>query len=649
MLRPRFVPTVVSMWLLLALQVASGAEQRLSDFRRVVLADNANGVQKAAAEELVRYVGRLAGNKLEVISWSKFAPQSAGLSFFVGADVAERILAEPPGQWKQEEWLLRTVPQGLVLAGDDGAGDAWSSLTPAGSMLALYTLLEDHLGVHWFWPGPFGEHVPNTPEAVLPHLEQRSTPELAIRSIVLGYTRAHTEQFHQESRRWMRRSRLGWVRSAVFGHSWEAAFNLRSGQDFAEHPEWFALVNGRRRPPQMCTTDPAVIERMVEYVLAGKNDIMNISPSDGGGFCECERCQALDVPGLLSYDHKHVQLSDRIFTYANEVARRVRARNPDRGVGMFAYTFYNRPPVRIERLEPNLYLSFVYQSAAQRNAENLREWRESVAGWRKLGAKLVMREGWGNHYYFDLPFLHYRQILANFAEARQLGFMAAYGEGSKCFATQAPNYWAITRMMWHPARDTTNLMREYYEAAYGPAAREMEAYWETYNRALDANWPQLDHKVDTTMIAYANIIGAWRRLLPEATVAEAGRHLDAAARVAPPGEYAERVQFHRFGHEYTAAMLDLLECYRQLDLFKSSKSAYEMTAERQALLKRAYELGERREEFLLAHRDWAGPDEGLYAYTNDAQIRTWHKQVQRELGIDRPSSITTAELQKHQP
>ncbi len=35
--------------------------------------------------------------------------------------------------------------------------------TAAGSMLAVYTLLEDHLGVRWFWPGEFGEHVPTNP------------------------------------------------------------------------------------------------------------------------------------------------------------------------------------------------------------------------------------------------------------------------------------------------------------------------------------------------------------------------------------------------------------------------------------------------------------------------------------------------------
>src|SRR5207248_9372220 len=141
--------------------------------------------------------------------------------------------------------------------------------------------------------------------------------------------------------------RLGCGQPGIYWQSWEAAFNLHKDDTFREHPKWFALVNGKRKPPQMCTTNPDVIARMVDYVLNAKEDIMNISPTDGGGFCECERCQGLDVPGVLAYDHKHVQLSDSIFNYANEVARRVREKNPAKGCGMFAYTYYNKPPVKI--------------------------------------------------------------------------------------------------------------------------------------------------------------------------------------------------------------------------------------------------------------------------------------------------------------
>jgi Domain of unknown function (DUF4838) len=410
---------------------------RLADFQRVVIADDANAVQRAAAAELVSYVSRITGQKVETMKASVFAlAKTAGPSFFVGDGAAEVAL----GKWKTEEWMLHTVPRGLVLAGSDGEGDPWAIGTEAGSMLAVYTLLEDHLGVRWFWPGEFGEHVPSNPQVKVPQLDERRTPGFEIRSIQMGYPSIyHTKTFNEAARKWTRRARLGWVKSAIFGHSWGDAFELRKDDTFREHPEWFALVNGKRRPPQMCTTHPEVIERMVDYVLKGKQDIMNISPSDGGGFCQCERCTALDVPGVLSYDKKTPQLSDRLWTYANEVARRVREKNPAKGCGMFAYTYYHKPPLKIEKLEPNLYISFAFQCAAHRDPENLREWRESVSGWQKFGAKMVIREGWGAHYFHDLPWIHHQQICNNLAEGNRLGFIAAYGEGSKSFATQAPN------------------------------------------------------------------------------------------------------------------------------------------------------------------------------------------------------------------
>jgi hypothetical protein len=242
-------------------------------------------------------------------------------------------------------------------------------------------------------------------------------------------------------------------------------------------------------------------------------------------------------------------------------------------------------------------------------------------------------------------------VIANFKEAYKLGFLAAYGDGSKNFAAHAPNSWAITRMMWDPERDTTGLMNDYYRSAYGPVANEMKAFFETYNTALNENWAKRRRLVDTSGIAYANVITSWRTFYPVSVVEKAESHLRAAEKAAPPGEYAERVAFHRFAQDYTAMMLDLLETYRLIcaagikvglapvDLVETSE------ADREKLLKRAFELGEKRETMLLAHRNWAAMDEGLYGFTNDAKLRQWHSVVKAELKIDRPTAITKAQLQ----
>ena len=638
------------------------APQALKDYHRVVIADDALEVQRAAAEELANYAGRITGQKIEIVPQSKLAAGAAGLSFFIGDGPAEQALGHAIKPWKLEEYMLDTVPGGVVLAGQDGEGDPWVLTTPAGSMLAVYTLLEDNLGVHWLWPGKEGEHVPAQPEAKVPVLDVRGQPGFEIRNVSLGISSLyhpkstiktertksyHTAVFAEAEHKWARRSRLGAVKSAGFAHSWGSVFDLGKGKTYGEHPEWFALVKGKRDRTHMCTTHPEVIDRMVEYVLKSRGDIVSISPSDGSGFCECERCRALDVPGILAADGKHVQLSDRIFTYANEIARRVREKNPAKGCGIYAYTFYSRPPVKIKALEPNLYVSFVFQSAAQRDPENLREWRESVSGWKALGAKLVVREGWGNHYYHDLPFLHDRQIASNLAEASDLGFIGVSGEGSKSFATMAPNYWAMTHLMWDPHRDPSSLMHELYQAAYGPVADEMKAYFEAYDHALDVNWSKRDRVVDTTGIAYANMLGSWDKLIPSSVVDDAEQHLKAAEAKAPAGEYANRIKLQRLGQDYTRVMLQLLSNYRRLaelgvsmESFPSKAPGPDAAAERDALLKRTYDLGEQREQLLLAHRDWPGPDEGVYAMFTDGKVHQWHGAVKKALGIDKPSALS---------
>src|SRR5438552_637258 len=61
----------VVFWVLISAVQIFGAEQRLADFRHVVVSDKPSSVEKAAATELATYAGRVSGKPLDVIPLSK--------------------------------------------------------------------------------------------------------------------------------------------------------------------------------------------------------------------------------------------------------------------------------------------------------------------------------------------------------------------------------------------------------------------------------------------------------------------------------------------------------------------------------------------------------------------------------------------------
>ena len=73
-----------------------------------------------------------------------------------------------------------------------------------------------------------------------------------------------------------------------------------------EHPEYYALVDGRRKldmhggGPQLCMTNPEVLDIVVDSVLkeieknpSARN--INVAHMDNGSYCTCENCAAIDA------------------------------------------------------------------------------------------------------------------------------------------------------------------------------------------------------------------------------------------------------------------------------------------------------------------------------------------------------------------
>ncbi len=454
--------------------------------------------------------------------------------------------------------------------------------------------------------------------------------------------------------------KLSWVPKAWFGHSWST--HVFKKELHKEHPEWLALWGGERRGPHLCTSNHELRDCLVEAVLENAEkkgyQIVSISPSDGVGFCECPTCRALDRSGT-DYAASPVNLSNRHWDYANAIARKVKKRRPDLGLGMFAYTTYRNPPTNLDTLENNIHVSFTFSTAYFVKPELKQQIFQQVDRWKGKGVKLVGREYWGMHYWLDLPFLFTQQIADAMPQLHQAGMIAMYGESGKNFATQGPNYWLASHLMWDAEADATATMDRFY-AAFGPAERHVRDYYAMLENCVK------DHADKIPSFGYRPLINVWREVFPEAELQQAGTHLKQARRAAAGNEELEqRLRVIEVGYEYTVMMVELLETYRRLgragvplwffgpegdlaqarhyDLpggqmptsaqqyWQEHPSVPLPADEKLRLLKQAKDLGQQRERILDQHADLPAISRGLYQSNIERGRRPWHQTVLKEL------------------
>jgi hypothetical protein len=641
-----------------SLTACAKADTTLDKYQDIVIAPKSPAVVRKAATDLQYHLEKIAGRKFPVVE-STSAPQG-GLHFVVGPGVLpdqEAAIEKLP----REGWMIRSVPNGLLLAGET------KSTATFNFYHAVSLFLEKHCGVRWVWPGESGEVIPQNPRMNIPTLNEFGAPQVQRRKLDFYYARYWAPQAKEDLATWAGRSRQGDQFKAVFGHSWHGT--MPGEELFKDHPEWYGLVSGERRPAQLCPSNMEMREEFLKRLLSRPSnqglDIISVSANDGGGFCECNLCKAKDPGATRDEDYQNAAYWD----FVNDIAQRVKKLRPELGIGSFAYTISRNPPKRIAKLPDNVILSMTTYSTQMMIPEEKAKYQAFVDEWKTKGVKIVMREYWGMHYWMDLPILYTDEIADTIKQGLNSGMIGAYGETGKHFSTQAPNYYVLTHTLWDPTADTSKLLDEFY-STFGPAAKPVRAYYEYLEDEVTKAWNRNKFNVGYTelVINYGNVF------TPE-IMAKAATYLDEAKRAAGnDAKLQERVAFVRTGCEYTTLMGELLGLYDKLgrsglaiqtfnplqpykwDLTSPSfhnfikmmntdagranftkivKGPFTFTpAQKKAALERAWVLGQKRVELLNNNRSNFALDEGLLGVTLERPRRLWHQAVAKALGKD---------------
>ncbi len=413
---------------------------------------------RKAARTLADYLGRISGAAFEI----KEGDGTAGIALGPAADFPAlpfKDLAGVRDAPRREDYHLRAHERGLYLI---GASDLAVEH-------AVWDLLF-RLGHRQFFPGDTWEVVPRS-RTLRVSVDAREHPAFYSRRIWYGY--GPWDYSAQPYADWCARNRAVAGITLASGHAYDGIIH-RHEAEFQKHPEYRALVQGERQGSKFCISNAGLRKLVVEDALAHftanpSAQSISVEPSDGGGWCECDKCKAMG------------SVSDRALALANEVAEAVTAKHGDRYVGMYAYSQHSPPPTI--KVHPHVVIGVATAFITGGYTVD-----QLLDGWRKQGATLGIREYYSvNPWDRDLPGAarggrldYLKQSIPHF-HAQGARFLSA--ESSDNWGPNGLGYYIAARLLWdvRAAGQVDALVADFLERAFGSARGPMKEYYDLLN------------------------------------------------------------------------------------------------------------------------------------------------------------------------
>ena len=431
----------------------------------------------------------------------------------------ERIVGAPYGMPNPGLYKNR-----LRLSGDTGKPDdattaknetleIWG-LDEHGSFNAVCGFLHK-LGVRWYLPGELGEVLPSLKTIPLPKLDETVHPDFPLRQFNFRFSTAG-----YDTSMWVMRLGIRNDDRMLIAHG----MDRMTGRDavFAAHSDWFALYGGKRdytpgsSKNQLCYSNDELFRETVRYACAlldtYRVKTVSIMPPDGyTAICQCEKCRGKDSPER----NERGLLSDYVWDFVNRVAKEVGRTHPQAKVLNCAYGAYTLPPLKIDKLEPNVLVCIV---GGRRPINKAGAKAEGEAAPDALRAAWIKKTDNPILIFENYPFTDRGWYLPSFAPhalGDTINATKGISQGEDIWLSVRQDFdqvgigfnhflvYFTARMYWGGKdTDVDTMFREYCRLFYGPAEQEMHAFF-TY---CEGNWKAMEDdqsKADTALDLFA--------------------------------------------------------------------------------------------------------------------------------------------------
>lgn len=455
-----------------------------------------------AAEEIQSDVQEAIGVKLPIVQIGSSSASPAGGTIWLGRSAAEKAGLDVSGF---DAWDNAYAEKGgnLYFYGNDRPGR--NSLTPQQFAYTLFPsaraaarFLRDVCEVRFVMPGRVGTEVPKLKRIAVPAgriSKERPTqsfgsfvgePSIMMHAIANGFfTKGGYHSYG--------------------GHTYPVA--CPGNVYFKDHPEYFAMVNGKRtlgltpNLTALCISNPEVEELIVAELkrrFDAGHDVCQLAQHDGSSVCECRKCRAMYGTGE--------DWSEKFWLFHRHIAERMLRERPGKIVHILSYGKTHHPPSSFRVFPSNVMVELCGYSE-----ESFKEWKPYTV---PHGFTVYIYH-WGN--YPRVGFTPKRSLYECHASASRFvenGVHGVYrcGGNFDMPGMEGAQYYMFNRALENPGADIDATLTEFCDAAFGrKAGRPMKNFYIEIDRRLRA----FDRLSATYSESPCDFAGQYEECLPD--------------------------------------------------------------------------------------------------------------------------------------
>lgn len=457
----------------------------------IVMPDDATPSEKRAARELQDYIAQITGAQLPQFPESVYSVETGPFVSIGRTKLSSKYVTD--------DQLKALGEDGYRIFRKDG-NTFFVGGRKRGSLYAVYEFLES-LGVRWYTPD----------ETIVPKSTDIKAPAKAIQYVPIIWYR---DQYWNNgfTPEWRARMRINGNNGEVkklpddLGGSYAVMYGCHSymvlvppSENFAKHPEWFALTeDGNRSEGELCLTNTELREFVINKVLVD----LKASPIPIGGYwvsqndgsmsaCFCEKCTAERV----AHGGKD-RWSANTISFTSYVADRVAKDFPGVHIKTLAYTYTRTAPDNMKASD-HLLVEICGNFGPGDDPHS-----KLVKSWSKVAKNIEVYTYGGSNFGYWWPYPNVWEVGMQIPWARDNGVRAFYiqgtalGKGSGLVDMKA---YLSARLAWDPSRNVKKEMKDFCKGFYGPAGKYVIEYLDWYSNyikqhkmVMDGGWGDAD-------------------------------------------------------------------------------------------------------------------------------------------------------------